>query len=260
VDSSPSSSDALIAGALAAGVAWGACSRRLLSTSGAYAAAAVGTATFLGGWAAVILLLLFFFSSAALARVAKVSRETELTREQASPRDARQVLAVGLLPALAALAAAFSGEERWLWAMAAAIGFATADTWSTDWGQTSKSPPRLLGFGRELTPGQSGGMTLRGTLAGGAGALFISGVGAVALDGGVGQWILLASIAWGGSIVDSVLGAVFQWRGECTVCGRSTERRIHCGSLARTMRGGLSNEGVNLACSSLSLVLGLLAG
>ena len=222
------------------------------------AAAAVGTATFLAGWPAVILLLVFFFSSAVMARVARVSRDTDFTREQASPRDARQVLAVGILPALAALAAAWSGEERWLWAMAGAIGFATADTWSTDWGQSSTHMPRLLGFGRELIPGQSGGMTLRGTLAGTAGALFISGVGAIALKGTVSQWMALAVVAWGGSIIDSILGAAAQWRGECVVCGGFTERRVHCGRSARSARDGLSNESVNLVCSAISLALGML--
>ena len=224
MDSPPSSSDALIAGALGAGVAWGAYVRRLLSPSGAMAAAAVGTATFLAGWPAVTLLLLFFLSSAVMARVAIVSRETELTREQASPRNARQVLAVGLLPAVAAVAAALSGEVRWLWAMAGGLGFATADTWSTDWGQTSNRPPRLLGYGRELLPGQSGGMTLRGTLAGLAGAMLISGVCALTLHGSVKQWILLALVAWGGSILDSILGAAVQWRGECTACGSACRR------------------------------------
>jgi uncharacterized protein (TIGR00297 family) len=224
------------------------------------AAGFVGAATFLGGWTAAVLLLLFFLSSAAGARVARVARETDLTRQQAQPRSARQVLAVGLAPALAGLAAAFTGEAQWLWALVGGLGFAISDTWSTDWGQTSPDPPRLLGLGAELIPGQSGGMTLRGTLAGGAGALILAGAGTLMLRGTPGQWLLLTSIGWSGSIVDSVLGAVVQWRGACDACGQFTERKRHCGALARTVRRGLSNEGVNFACSLLCLGLGALAG
>jgi uncharacterized protein (TIGR00297 family) len=257
VDSAPSPSDALIAAALAAGVAWVSFQRRLLSASGAVAAVLIGAAMFASGWIPAALLLLFFFSSALLALLARVPRRSELVLEQAAPRGALQVLAVGMFPALAALVAAFTGDARWWWGMAAALGFATSDTWSTDWGQTAPAGPRLLGFGRELVPGQSGGMTLRGTLGGGVGALFLSGFATVALRGTAGQWLVLATVAWGGSLVDSLLGAVAQWRGQCTVCGRMTERRRHCGARARGERNGLSNEGVNLVGSALCLGLGV---
>lgn len=265
MDSSPSASDALIAGLLATGVAWGAWNRNLLTLSGAVAAAAVGTATFLAGWGATVLLLLFFFSSALVARVAAAARaargvgESELTREQSRARGALQVLAVGLLPALAGVAAAFTGDVRWMWALTGALGFAMSDTWSTDWGQTSRAKPRLLGFGSEVVPGQSGGMTLQGTAAGAVGALILAGVATLLLKGSASQWLLIAGIAWCGSILDSLLGATVQWRGRCGVCGQLTERKTHCGQRAQSVKPGLCNEGVNLVCSAVCLALAALA-
>ena len=220
----------------------------------------IGAITFASGWPAAWMLLLFFFSSSLLGRLTRTLRAAgTLAEEQAAPRGATQVMAVGLVPAAAAFCVLFTGEARWLWGMAGALAFATSDTWSTDWGQTFPGLPRWLGFGRNVEPGQSGGMTLRGTLAGALGALFLACAGTVALRGTLRQALLVAGVAWGGSLLDSVLGALAQWRGTCVVCGRLTERRRHCGARALTLRPGLSNEGVNLVCSALCLWLGTLA-
>jgi len=166
------------------------------------------------------------------------------------------VLAVGAFPAVAALGSVVTGDPRWLWGAASAIGFATADTWATDCGQTYPGRPRLLGFGRELPPGLSGGVTLRGTWAACAGAALIAGVGAAGLHGGRAPWLRFTAIGLVGSLLDSVLGAGLQERRSCAICGRITERPEHCGGRTTTSRRGLSNEGVNLVCSAVCLWLG----
>lgn len=220
-------------------------------------AAAVGTATFASGISATAALLVFFFSSAVIGRLVRTSRVAgPLVEEQSRPRDAYQVLAVGALPALAALCSKFTGESGWLWGCFGALAFATADTWATEWGQSYPGSPRLLAFGREVPPGLSGGVTLRGTLAGLGGAVLIAAVGVVVCGGGWREWLGVTAVGWSGSVLDSILGASIQARGSCSVCGRITERAKHCGSRTVWQRRGLSNEAVNLVVSGVSVWLG----
>ena len=105
-----------------------------------------------------------------------------------------------------------------------AMAAVTADTWATEIGVLSASPPRLITTLRPVAAGTSGGITPLGTLAALAGGVFI-GVSAwllAALGGQPGGVLLLAV----GSVVgvvsalfDSLLGATVQRVYECRVCG-----------------------------------------
>lgn len=96
-----------------------------------------------------------------------------------------------------------------------------ADTFSSELGILSKSPPRLitsLRF-RVVPRGTNGGVTTAGLVAGVCGAFLIALVSGILLpvcsgEGGVwrrGLWVL-AMTAWGGlgSVVDSILGGLVQ--------------------------------------------------
>jgi uncharacterized protein (TIGR00297 family) len=159
-----------------------------LTRRGAAAALAVGLATAWGlGWRGCLLLLAFFISSSLLSR-------------KKSTRNVRQVVANGGIAALAALAGSWP-------AFAGAIAAATADTWATEIGALSRTPPRLITNGTPVPAGTDGGITLLGTAGGVAGALLIGGLAfvlerrlglAVAVAGGVGMFL------------DSLLGATVQ--------------------------------------------------
>ncbi len=104
----------------------------------------------------------------------------------------RQVLANGGVAALAALAGS------WI-AFAGALAAAAADTWASEIGRHSSTPPRLITSGTPIPAGTDGGMTLLGTTAGIAGAGVIAalsylvgqrGTPAIAVAGVLG--ILLA--------------------------------------------------------------------
>ncbi|RJE17463.1 DUF92 domain-containing protein [Aspergillus sclerotialis] len=100
----------------------------------------------------------------------------------------------------------------------------TADTFSSELGILSSSPPRLItspSF-RVVPRGTNGGVTLTGLLAGAGGAFLIATLSGIMLpgcsslesSGSLGeraQWILAMTI-WGGigSVVDSVLGGLVQ--------------------------------------------------
>lgn len=161
-----------------------------LTRRGAALALAVGVATGYGfGWRGIGLLLAFFVSSSLLS--------------EKQTRNARQVIANGGIAALAAVLGswvAFSG----------AVAAASSDTWASEIGRHSRTPPRLITSGTPVPAGTDGGITLLGTAGGIAGALFIAVLARVLVPGAFLPAVALAGIA--GMLLDSLLGATLQGR------------------------------------------------
>lgn len=151
------------------------------------AALGVGLATVYGfGWRGCVLLLAFFVSGSLLSKT--------------TSRNERQVLANGGVAALAALAGSWAG-------FAGALAAAAADTWATEIGRRSRTPPRLITNGTPVPAGTDGGITLLGTVGGMAGAALIAGLASL-----VEPRVAIAVAVGGvfGMLLDSLLGATVQ--------------------------------------------------
>ncbi len=266
---------------LGSGVALAARRRGALSLSGAIGAASVGTAVFgAGGPRASTLLLLFFGSSTALSRSSRRSM-TALSRssrrsmgdardagnEREGPRrTAAQVLANGGIPAALALLGLRTWSPRVIAAYAGALAAANADTWATEIGRRSRTPPRVITTGKPAPPGVSGAVSPLGTLASLAGASLI-GV-AFALCYRARLRTALGIVAGGalGASIDSLLGGTLQAVYRCRACGKRTEDRTHAhGQDAPTLtlvRGlpYMTNDTVNLCASLTGAIAGALLG
>lgn len=109
----------------------------------------IGGVTFgLGGWTCGLLLVLFFVTSSALSRFREADkRKPAEAFEKGSRRDLGQVLANGGMPATLALASGLATWEGWLAMFIGALAAATADTWATELGTLSRTPPRLITTG-----------------------------------------------------------------------------------------------------------------
>ncbi|MCW5875514.1 MAG: DUF92 domain-containing protein [Anaerolineales bacterium] len=225
-----------------------------LSSSGAIAAALVGGLTYgLGGLPAAILLVAFFASSSLLSRT--FNRHKHKLAEDFSKtgrRDWTQVAANGG----AALLALVAGAAGWLntsvaWvAFAAALAAANADTWATELGVLSRTPPRMVTTGAPAPHGASGAVSGLGTLVGLAAAALIGLLAGWLLGGNLALAALVVAVAGLlGSLVDSYLGATVQAMYYCPDCKKETERHpVHsCGAATRLQRGWkwLSNDWVN---------------
>jgi len=170
-----------------------------LTAAGAAAALVVGGATIWGvGWRGLLLLLAFFVSGSLLTK-------------GGGRRTARQVIANGGVAAAGALAGSWP-------LFAGALAAAAADTWATEIGGHSRTPPRLITSGAPVSAGTNGGVTLLGTAGGVLGAALIAGLTyalaprstapGLTHPGGLAAAVAVAGVL--GMLFDSLLGATVQ--------------------------------------------------
>jgi uncharacterized protein (TIGR00297 family) len=233
---------------------------RSLSFGGAIAATLIGTTAVAAGWNWGVVLILYFVSSTALShlRRAEKARRTAAIVEKGGERDAVQVLANGAIFAGAAVMMLVRPHAHWIALGAGALAASAADTWATEIGTLSRSLPHSILTGRPVATGTSGAISIAGTVAMIAGALFI-GILLVALGWTLEIAINVAIAGVFGATLDTVLGATLQARRWCASCARETERTVHdCGGATTHKRGlgWLDNDLVNFLSGALA---GLLA-
>ncbi|MEZ4644221.1 MAG: DUF92 domain-containing protein [Chloroflexota bacterium] len=246
--------------------------RGSLSKSGAAGALMIGTLTFgLGGWVWGVLLGVFFVSSSLLSHFKEEEKRTAAEKfEKGHRRDIGQVFANGGLGAILAVLSALFPSPIWFFLFVGVMATVTADTWATELGTLSKTPPRLITTGEVVDVGTSGGVSWLGTAVSLTGGLLIGlaggllqhargekMLGRIALAGAIGGLV--------GSLTDSLLGATVQQIYYCDTCQKDTERKIHkCGTVTRPLRGWswMNNDLVNLISSiaggGIAVLIGLM--
>ncbi|GGF91827.1 hypothetical protein GCM10010913_11710 [Paenibacillus aceti] len=259
-----------IIGALCALVIAGAAYwKQSLSLSGAVAAVAMGTVYYGAGnlfWFGT--LILFFVTSSVFSKL-RGDRKAELEKSYAKSgrRDAGQVLANGGLGMLACILNVIWPSPAWGWFFIGSMAAVTADTWATEWGGLSKTPPRSVLSWRTVPPGTSGGVSALGSMAaligagiiGGAAWLLLSWTGETQagtqdlIPITLWKWVVIGGVSgFSGAMADSVLGATVQKMYRCSVCGKVVEVEAHCGQTTVSDRGWswMSNDAVNLISSA----------
>ncbi len=243
--------------------------RGSLAPSGVWGAIITGTLIFgFGGWGTGLLLIAFFVSSSLLSHFKQRDAQKQRAAQafdKGSQRDLWQALAnagaasgLAVLGGIAAIcndaltaAVLFAG-------MAGALAAANADTWATELGVLSKTPPRsITNLRKSVAPGTSGGITGAGTLAALAGASLIAalhcmftllGWNAVAAPASSALLIAVALGGVAGALFDSLLGATVQAMYFSEQRMKETEKpREKDGSWNKPLRGWrwLTNDWVN---------------
>ncbi len=231
---------------------------KALSRSGAFGMIIIGTIVFgLGGVIFAVPLIFFFVSSSLFSMIKTPIKERSMIAfDKIGPRDIWQTLANGGVAAVCVLIYFFTGNIFWYFPFLASLCEAAADTWATELGTLSSAKSISIVSLKKVELGRSGGITLVGTLASAAGSLAvmtsvcliwpgIKGLPALPL----GYYLAAANAGFAGSLLDSILGGSIQGHCHCAICGRITERKIHCGTRAE-QAGGLAfinNDMVNLA-------------
>ena len=223
-----------------------------LKASGAVAAFfVIAPSLYLGSWGSFTVLVSSFALIAVVGRLTR--RKTHALshdlHEKTGARDAIQVLANGAPATLTAVLYFVTGNAGFLFAYAATIAEALSDSLASDVGVLSKKPPRdALSF-RPVSRGISGGVSLLGTLSALAGCVAVAALTVPFLGFDLWKTALLVVIPFCGVYLDSILGARLQCRRVCRVCGKATEKKLHCVE-ETAVTGGircLNNDGVNLS-------------
>ncbi|MBU8913199.1 MAG: DUF92 domain-containing protein [Spirochaetales bacterium] len=251
--------------------------RRSVSRSGAVAGFLVGSIILVaGGFSIWGMLMLFFVSASVISRVGATAKAGLASmHEKGGERDAVQVLANGGAGLVGSILFAATGEPAFAAAAAGGFAAANADTWASELGVLSPTPPRSVVGRKELPPGASGGVTRMGTLASVAGSALIAvwfvawawaqrtpsggtvggGIGAAPAQAALLVMIITAAGA-AGSLIDSLLGATVQalYR---TESGALTERRRSGGTANAVIRGfpAVNNDVVNSMSTMAAAVI-----
>lgn len=222
---------------------------RALDARGVAVALAMGLILLASSWVVLTLMMTFFVSSSALTLLKYREKERLGVAERRGGRSASQVLCSGAVPtALAALSALLPERGvQLLFAAAAAIAYANADTWASEIGSLSRSQPHLVVNPRvKVPPGVSGGITLLGEAGAAGGAALVAAI--YALLSGAAPAAVFA-LGWAGEVVDAVIGALLQPKYFCPRCRVLWDHPTHvCGAETRYVRGfrWLKNEHTNL--------------
>ena len=238
--------------------------------------------TWIFGIAGLALLLLFFVSANVIGKIRKniQKEEGKFIEKKSGRRDLMQVLANGLISALAAVVFAVSDSYSNAKIMFAAIVMfgasvaeATSDTWAGEIGRLSKKPPISLKTRKVVPRGVSGGVTLLGYGAGLLGAVFIAVIWYVLVPVISGRadlfieklpigLVIITVAGFAGCLVDSFLGAFFQVLYVDADSGKYTEKKKSPSGKDNQLTCGISwmdNDVVNLASNFLSAVIAFIA-
>jgi uncharacterized protein (TIGR00297 family) len=233
-------------------VAAGSYALRFLTLSGAIATILLGVIVFgIGGWQWAVPIVTFFLLSSVLSKYGRSRKELfDTLFDKSYTRDWAQVASNGGFAGIVVLLAAFFPIYDFYPIYLGALAAVTADTWGTEIGLFAKGRTTSVLSMQLVAPGTSGGISAQGTIAGASGALVI------ALSGF--PWysdlktaiiVVLAGVA--GSLGDSMIGATLQVQFCCEVCGKRTERDVHCDKQTTRVAGvaWINNDIVNLLCS-----------
>ena len=233
-----------------------------LDTCGSILAFIMGAVIFgFGGWAYTFPILVFFILSSILSKSGrKRKKRPEISYQKGAVRNAYQVLANGGVPTALVLVAYFSQSEPVFYLYIAAIAAATADTWGTEIGILAKSRPVFITNLKPVPPGTSGAISVLGSFSALSGSFIIVLTGGFFIGFNLYQMIILTLIGFGGSLMDSLLGATIQGQFKCAICKKTTEKKNHCGSETTLQKGiyWFDNDLVNIGAVFYSTLVAFL--
>ncbi|MFV0560106.1 MAG: DUF92 domain-containing protein [Enterococcus sp.] len=237
---------------------------RLLTFDGCLVAWILGTLIIgFGPWYSIFLVGFFFLSSGSIHLLKTLLFIKKEPLSSDTTRNARQVFA-NIFPAVSFLIVySVTGSFSCLLAFVVGISGATSDTWASEIGTLASKRPRSILTGAKLPTGLSGGISPLGTFASLLGAsaisflfvfcLFLTGT---TIDALAKIFVTCTVFGFLISIFDSLLGALFQVRYQCTFCNQLTDAPYHHGLPTKKVKGitWMTNNWVNFFSNLLGIL------
>ncbi len=216
----------------------------------------------LGGLKYTIPILTFFVLSSLLSKIKNINKsKAELYYEKSGVRDWGQVMANGGIAGIIVIANSIFSNEVFYILYVASIATVCADTWSTEIGTLIKTNTYNVLSLKKISPGESGGVSVIGTIGGILGSIvvFFSAISYSKYDNLKFFLIILLS-SFLGNLVDSLLGATLQAKYQCSICGKITESKIHCKIDTKFVKGisYINNDTVNVVASLIGVLFSLI--
>ncbi len=248
---------------------------RFVDFSGLITAYIIGIVVWYTGGPGAFALLLFFLVSASIATKYKYKAKESagVAQESKGMRNWKNVIYSGLIPTLFSIGGYISpnfgiNPMLFTYGFIGAVATTTADTLASEIGVFSKSKPRLItNLRRKVPRGTIGAVSTLGeyvalfsSLAIGIMAYIFAMIGIIPVSASI-MVIIIATVAgFIGCNTDSLIGAVFQAKYQCTVCGKITDKTIHCGKPTIYRRGfkRVDNTVVNFTSSTLGATIAII--
>ena len=212
-----------------------------------------------GAWAGIVIVLAAYFAIFAVDMVIGEKSEavTGSINQRSGARGMVQVIANALAATIAAVCGFIFKKPELMIVYAAALTECLADSLASDVGVLSKKDPIDICRMKRIKRGLSGGVSLLGTLSALAGCLLMCLVSFIFFGISTKVIIAVLVIPMLGIIIDSILGSLVQAKYKCTVCGKNTEKTVHCNQKADHVGGIklINNDAVNIISNFLTAIL-----
>ncbi len=175
-------------------------------------------------------------------------------------RTGKQLVAVGLVAVIALIVYRYTDIRFFFVIYFLTLAEQFADSMASDIGRLTKGKNIDIIRFRPIEKGISGGVSLLGTLCALIASVLLMLVPFLFGLINVEYFLLASAIAFVGTLIDSVLGSLFQALYKCGVCGAKTENSIHCQAKATLVKGvrWVDNTMVNLITSCFTCLVGCL--
>lgn len=209
----------------------------------------------------IVFVTVMFLLASAFAIVSKKVKERREGKEnEKHTRTGVQVMAVGLVATLSLIAYFITKFTVFNLLYYVCITEQFADSVASDIGCLTKGKNlNIIGF-KPVEKGISGGVSVLGTILALVSSFMLMVIPFAIRIAQMSTlcYVLASIIAFVGSVMDSVLGSLFQALYKCRVCGTHTESDCHCGEEAELVKGFpiIKNVTVNFLTSVFTFALG----
>ena len=179
-----------------------------------------------------VILLVTFLGTVLAGKILRKKRDAIVRDINQKPgkRDEIQVFANVGIGAFSAILFYITNDDMYFMIYACVMASSLADCMASEIGVLSKVQPVDICTFKRITKGISGGVSLLGLLSSLFGSFLIGLAFFLISDFDLFALMFITALGFVGALIDSILGSLIQVKYKCPVCGKNTEKIVHCNS------------------------------